>query len=165
MRPQSGVWLIMQRSNFGLWIFAVCLMPLLIASNSHAQQIYKWVDANGRTHYSEKKDDAGNARTEELKLKSQPSSPQEDNSSAEYWQEQERKFRQRRVQTPTESSYKPPVATRPRSLSGGRENGTDASRCALAQDVLSGAVRHRNGAPTDAHDREVAQNDVRAFCH
>lgn len=155
----------MQRSDFSLWIFGVCLTPLLMASNSHAQQIYKWVDANGRTHYSEKKDDAGNARMEELKLKSQPSSPQEANSSAQYLQEQERKFRQRQAQTPTERPYKPPVATSAKSLSGGKEDGTDASRCALAQDVLSGAVRHRNRAPTDAHDREVAQNDIRTFCH
>lgn len=57
------------------------------------------------------------------------------------------------------------MAAMPRPLSGGKENGTDASRCALARDVLSGAVRHRNGTPTDANDREVAQNDIRAFCH
>jgi len=164
MRPEMGGWLTMQRSNFNLWIFGVCLTSLLMASKSHAQ-IYKWIDANGQMHYSEKKDDAGNARTEELKLKSEPRSSQEANSSAQYWQEQERKLQQRQAQTPKERTYRPPVVTRPKSLSGGKEDGTDASRCALAQDVLSGAVRHRNRALTDAHDREVAGNDIRTFCH
>ncbi len=164
MRPELGVWLTMQRSNFILWVFGVCLTSLAMTSNSHAQ-VYKWVDANGETHYSDKKDDANKAGTEELKLKSQPRSPQEVNSSAQYWQEQERQFQQRQAQTLKDRTYKPPVTTRPKSLSGGKEDGTDASRCALAQDVLSGAVRHRNAAATDAHDREVAQNDIRTFCH
>jgi hypothetical protein len=56
------------------------------------------------------------------------------------------------------------VATSPKSLSGGKSDETDASRCNLARDVISGAVRHRNGAPTDKNDREVAENDIRAFC-
>ena len=81
----------MQRLISDLWILAVCLMCLLVA-NSDAQ-IYKWVDENGKTHYSEKKEDAGNAKTEELKSKSQPTSPQKNaNSSEEYWREQERQF-------------------------------------------------------------------------
>lgn len=82
----------MQRLNFNLWIFGVCLTSFFMASNGHAQ-VYKWVDANGQTHYSEKKEDAGKARTEELKLNSQSGSPQDPGSSAQYWQEQERKFR------------------------------------------------------------------------
>jgi len=71
----------MQRLISDLWILAVCLMCLLVA-NSDAQ-IYKWVDENGKTHYSEKKEDAGNAKTEELKSKSQPTSPQKNANSSE----------------------------------------------------------------------------------
>jgi len=151
----------MQRLISDLWILAVCLMCLLVA-NSDAQ-IYKWVDENGKTHYSEKKEDAGNAKTEELKSKSQPTSPQKNaNSSEEYWREQERQFQERQA---ARKAFDHPVAKGPRSLSGGKENGTNASRCALARDVLSGAVKHKNGAPIDSYDRQVAEGNVRAFCH
>jgi hypothetical protein len=154
----------MQLVEVGLRMFSFCLMSLLVASNSHAQ-IYRWVDANGKTHYSDRKDEARNAKIEELKLKSQPISPQGANSSAGYGREQDTTSQQRKAQIPKETSEDTPVATRPTSLSGGKEDGTDASRCALARDVLSGAVRHGNGAPTDKYDREVAENDIRLFCH
>lgn len=133
----------------------------LIASDCHAQ-IYKWVDANGRTHYSADKSDAGNAKAEALKIESRPNAS-DPRSSADYWQDQERTFRQRQIKR--EHAQAPAATPKPRSLSGGREDGSDASRCALAKDVLSGAVRHGSGAPTDKYDREVAENNVRMFCH
>lgn len=137
----------------------------LLATSTGYSQIYKWVDANGRTHFSERKEASAQARTEELKLRPQPGTTPNASSSAEYWQAQETKFRQRQIQKQHEQSSTTNPTTRPKSLSDGRENGTDASRCALARDVLSGAVRHGNGAPTDKYDREVAENDVRTFCH
>lgn len=154
---------IIRRLSSNLSIFGVCLSSLL-ASTAYAQ-VYKWVDENGRTHYSEKKEDAGKARTDELRSNPQPTPPRSPDSSAQYWRDQETQFRQRQMQAGKEQGYRPPAATMPRSLSGGRENGTDASRCNLARDVLSGAVHHRNGAPTDSYDRQVAENDVRTFCH
>ena len=42
---------------------------------------------------------------------------------------------------------------------------TNASRCLLARNVISGAVRHSNNAPTDSYDREVANRDIRNNCH
>ena len=143
------------------WKLQLCLVSSLVAADGHAQ-IYKWVDANGRTHYSADKNEAGKARTEEVKTQAQPNPPRDPGSSPEYWQEQERKFRQRQIVR--ENSQPPSVTPRPRSLSGGKENGTDASRCALAKDVLSGAVGHRNGAPIDKYDRDVAEDNVRRFC-
>jgi uncharacterized protein DUF4124 len=160
-RFYAGARITMRRLTSNPWILVVCLMCMLVASSSRAQ-IYKWVDANGKTHYSEKKEDAGNAKTEELKLKSQPTSPQNASRSEQYWREQERQFQERQA---ARRAFRRPVAKGPRSLSGGKENGTDASRCALARDVLSGAVKHKNGAPTDSYDRQVAENDVRTFCH
>jgi hypothetical protein len=154
----------MRRPSSDLSIFGVCLSSLLLASPAYAQ-IYRWVDENGRTHYSEKKEEAGKAKTDELRFKPQPASPQGADSSAQHWRDQESQFRQRRIQAGKDQGYRPPAATRPQSLSGGREDGTDASRCSLARDVLSGAVHHRNGAPTDSYDRQVAENDVRTFCH
>ncbi len=133
------------------------LCMILCAASSHAE-IYKWVDANGQTHFSERKDDAGKAKAVDLKAGPEPA------PSPQYWQDQERQFRQRQIDKSAES-HGQPVDTRPKSLSGGRSDGSDASRCNLARDVLSGAVRHGNGEPTDENDRRIAENDIRSFCH
>jgi len=42
---------------------------------------------------------------------------------------------------------------------------TDASRCTLAQDIMSGQAVHRGGRPTDGYDRNVAGGDIKRFCH
>ena len=153
----------MKISNSNRSILSVCLTLLFVSSTSHAE-IYKWVDASGKTHYSERKEDAGKAKAVELKVESQPISTRATNSSAQDRQEQERQFKQRQAQKPNLKTYGPLVATRPKSLSGGQWDETDASRCNLAWDVISSAVRHRNRAPIDKHDREIAENDIRAFC-
>ena len=128
-------------------------------------EIYKWVDANGQTHYSERNTATDPTKAVELKPPPLPGASQSPERSAEYWQEQERQFRVRQLErsakkTTTQSTL--PVV--PPSLSRGKSNGTDVSRCFLAKDVLNGAVVHKNGAPTDAYDRQVAENDVRASC-
>jgi hypothetical protein len=69
------------------------------------------------------------------------------------------------MQNPAEKRSGSSTVAKPKSLSGGRSDDSDGSRCNLARDVLSGAVRHTNGAPTDKYDREIAENDVRAYCH
>lgn len=144
-------------------ILRICLALLIAPSIGHAE-IYKWVDANGKVHYSKSKEEAGNAEAVELKIPSQPATRATDTPPSQSWQSQERLLRQRQEQKQKESSPAPQSDTKPRSLSGGREDGTDASRCALARDVLSGAVRHPNGRPTDDYDRQVAENDIRSFC-
>jgi hypothetical protein len=153
----------MKIANFNQGVFSACLTILFVSSTSHAE-IYKWVDANGRTHYSEKKEDA-KAKALELKVKSEPVSASATGTPTEYWQDQERKFRQRQAQQAKERANGSAVDARPKSLSGGRSDETSASRCNLARDVISGAVRHPNGAPTDEYDRKVAENDIRTYCH
>jgi len=153
----------MKISNFNQGMFSAGLMLLLLSSGSHAE-IYKWVDANDRTHYSERKEAAGTAKAVELKVKSEPTSGQAAQSSPQYWQEQEIQFRQRQAEKPNENPNGPAVAKKPRSLSGGKLDGSDTSRCNFAKDILSGALKHRNGAPTDQYDREVAESDIRAYC-
>lgn len=154
----------MKISNFNRGVFSACLALLFASSGSHAE-IYKWVDANGQTHYSERKEDAGKANAVELNVGPAPKSAQASDSPTQYWQEQEIKFRQRQVQKANEKLQGPPVAaTRPKSLSGGRSDDTDASRCTLARDVVGGALKHSNGAPVDRYDREIAENDIRAYC-
>jgi hypothetical protein len=139
------------------------MILLFVSSTGHAE-VYKWVDSNGETHYSEKQDDAGKVKAVKLKDMSQPASTQVTNSSAQYGQEQERQLKQRQVQILIEKPHAPPVAAKPKSLSGGKSDETDAGRCNLAKDVVSGAVRHTNGEPIDKYDLEVAENDIRAYC-
>jgi hypothetical protein len=154
----------MKKLNFNQGLLSVCFALLFMPSTSNAE-IYKWVDANGQTHYSERKDDTGKAKALDLKAAPPTASTPATNPPSDYWQDQERLFRQRQIQNQNAKPRATPVDTTPKSLSGGRSDGTDESRCNLARDVISGAVRHRNGAPIDQYDREVAENDIRAFCH
>ena len=154
----------MKISNLNQPALSVCLALLSVSPASHAE-IYKWVDANGRTHYSERRDDPGRAKAVELKVTPQARPAQATSTPKEYWQEQERQFKQRQITKQDQEPNGPPVDTRPKSLSGGRSDGTDASRCKLAQDVISGAAKHYHGVPTDNYDREVAESDIRTFCH
>lgn len=129
-----------------------------LAGASQAQ-VYKWTDASGRVHYGDKKDATG-ARPQELQLKlppAPPTPPSPPASSPTPWALQ----KPPQPVMPEAARQSPPTA---RSLSGGREDGSDASRCNLARDVLSGAVRHSNGAKTDQYDRDIATADVKRFC-
>jgi hypothetical protein len=152
----------MATSNFNQGILYASL--LFVSAASHAE-IFKWVDEKGQTHYSERKEDAGKAKAVELKVKGGPESKQAPYSPAQDWQEQERQFKQRQLKKLNEKPAGPPADTRPKALSNGRSDDTDASRCNLARDVISGAVRHPNGKPTDDYDRAIAENDIRSFCH
>jgi hypothetical protein len=158
-RPKQYNWwtLTMKHSNIAHWIFGAC-MVFLFAPNASQAQIYKWVDANGQTHYSEKKEDADRAKALELKIKSEQTSTQAPDPLMRNLQAQESQSRKRREQKPAERSSNLPAPSKPESRTGGY------SECQLARDVLSGAVKHRNGAATDAYDREVAENDIRTYC-
>jgi 2',3'-cyclic-nucleotide 2'-phosphodiesterase (5'-nucleotidase family) len=151
----------MKISNPNLYKLSACLLLWFASTTSYAE-IYKWVDAEGRTHYSESKEEAGKAKAEAVNVKS--ASPQNTNASPPSWQEQAMQFNQRQAQKQNQATNKQPVAAPPQSLSGGKTDESDKSKCNLARDVLSGAVEHRNGAKTDSYDREVAQNDIRLFC-
>ena len=154
----------MKLTTFKRGTLGLCVVIGLLPSICCAQ-IYKWVDANGQTHFSERKGVAGNAKTVELKVIAQPASAQAASSSPEYWQDREIQFKQRQADQANEKPRGPTVAKKPKSLSGGRSDDTDASRCNLARDVISGAVSHPNGKPTDRYDREIAENDIRVYCH
>lgn len=151
----------MQFSSNGRKIFSIGLVSFLLATGSHAE-VFKWVDAAGQTHYSERKADANGSKAIEVKIPRAPQPPQTSVPSADYLRAQS-KFAMPPPAS-TDMPHKSSFRNAPQSVSDGRDHGTDGSRCALARDVLSGAVRHGNGKPTDQYDREVAQNDIKAFC-
>lgn len=138
------------------------MMSTLVSSTCQAE-IYKWVDAKGQTHYSERKADANGARTSEVSIPSAPTPSTTSTPSTEYLRTPN-KFPAPIQTMPPQQQQGAASPKGPPLLSDGKDHGTDASRCALARDVLSGAVVHTNGKATDKYDREVARNDVKAFC-
>jgi hypothetical protein len=139
------------------------LLALLASSTSHAQ-IYKWVDENGRTHYSEKSP-AGKGASEELRVRSSSTSALPSVSSSDSWQDKERQFQERQAKKSVDEANRPTGANNgPKSLSKGRMDESPQGKCNFAKDIVNGTVRRRSGAPIDQYDIEVAKNDIKAYC-
>lgn len=139
--------------------FSACLLSLLLASGTHAE-VYKWVDASGQTHYSERKADARGAKTAEVKITAAPEASKAPAADYSDYLRASSKY----APPGAGVSNKPSTKNPPEMLSDGMDHGTDGSRCALARDILNGAVRHGNGKALDQYDRDVAKNDVKSFC-
>lgn len=151
----------MKISAAGLFTVLVVLSAFA-ASAAAAAEVYKWTDKDGKVHYSERRPAAAGGKAVDIKLTSPPPqtvSPATMNASSSPETAAPGAAVKRR-----EEVGQGPSNSQPKSLSGGRIDETKESKCNLARDVLSGAVRHGNGAPTDAHDRQVAENDIRIFC-
>jgi hypothetical protein len=137
---------------------------LLVHGAGHAQ-IYKWVDASGKTHYSDKKDAAGTAKVGALRHAPTPvaasSAPA---SSAPGWKEREREYRWRQRQAARDSPAARSAPKRPSESYDSNQIDTDKAKCELARNVTSGAAVHTNGARTDANDRQIAARDIQTFC-
>ena len=123
-------------------------------------QVYKWVDAQGRTHYTATPPPAtAHSTGAALHIKTPtlsgqaPSKPAAANEAF-------------KADPKASAGFPPPPVPTPppRARSNGKDDGSDASRCALAQDILDGHLVHGNGNPIDQHDREVAQADVKRHC-
>ncbi|MCU6500408.1 DUF4124 domain-containing protein [Rugamonas sp. A1-17] len=67
---------------------------LCTCASGHAQ-IYKWADAQGRIHYTDNKDDAGDAPVAELKMNGEPTVLPAPKARAPTWQQREAEFKQR----------------------------------------------------------------------
>ncbi|TBO28854.1 DUF4124 domain-containing protein [Aquabacterium lacunae] len=148
-------------------------MPLLLAcwwfamftgyASAQSSTVFKWSDAQGVVHYSERPPGhtVPNAQPVNVKVTPRAAPPSVKASGTDAFAEEFRRQASQAAQPPSAPSTKrPPVV----SESHGKEHGTDASRCALARDILKGALRHTNGNPIDQHDIDTAQSDVRLFC-
>ena len=131
---------------------------LLFWASTSAAQMYKWVDADGQTHYSDKKHEAG-SKAQEVKVKhsKQVAPPVPKYNPRLLDEQQEARNAEAEASAQARRSDKRDW--------GGDQVETDATRCALARDILSGAAKHGNGVVTDSNDKQVAQNDVRSYCH
>lgn len=151
------------REKYSLSILSALLAIALAPLPLHAE-IYKWKDAEGKTHYSDNKVEADKARAEVLAVQTAPSSAP-GRTAAHSWELQNAAFNrreaQRRIQ---ESRQAAPAPKKPSAFVPGDQAETDVSRCALGREILSGTVRHSNYAPIDRNDREIAARDIKTYC-
>ncbi len=125
-------------------------------------ELYKWVDAAGRTHYSDNKADAPQGGARELKVAAAPAPP----SGMPDWKRQEEDFKKRQAAAKLKARHDAlfDAQYQSRRTNTGVTPESDLTRCQLARDVVSGAVEHPNGALTDSKDIQVARRDIAKFC-
>jgi uncharacterized protein DUF4124 len=128
-----------------------------LAFACHAQQAYKWVDAQGRTHYSQNKADAPGANMQAVDI----TPPPRDASGTRRVASSASSPTPKSKPTPLPRVPSPPPSWEVRS---DRHAETDSSRCELARAILNGSAQRRRGPVVDQNDRTMAQNDVKAFC-
>jgi hypothetical protein len=143
------------------------MLLLLFASAAQADEIYKWVDKEGRTHYSSRKEEAEGAATTTMRPNPAPPVGSGPPPAARAANEEIIRRGSPLTDTAAATTAQPSassaaVAQKPAGRIDTPE--TDAGKCGLARDVLAGNAEHRSGAPLDAYDRQIAENDVRTFC-
>jgi hypothetical protein len=134
----------------------LALAALAIAPLAHAE-LYKYVDAAGRTHYTDNKAEAAQGGAKELKVAPPPAQA----AGTPDWKRQEEAFKRRQAEARLRERETTTYAPRQQ---GRVTPENDAARCQLARDVVSGAVEHTNGAVTDGKDIQVARRDIEKFC-
>ena len=140
-----------------LW---ACKLALLFSCAAAQAEIYKWVDEQGRTHYSHNKADAERAKGAPVPIRKQAPAKAE---SPNYWDyvTDKNKQQERKAAPATEpESQDPPPATARKRYDGI----DDAARCEYALDVLSGRLRLTNGEAMDEHERKTAKDDIARYC-
>ncbi len=75
-------------------------------ASSHAQ-IYKWADAQGRIHYTDNKDDAGDAPIAELKMNGEPTVLPAPPANGPTWQQRDAEFKRRLQYKLLAPNYRP----------------------------------------------------------
>lgn len=146
-----------------LFSFTLSFPVLLVLSfgTPHATaEIYKWVDENGRVHFSDQKQGAGKASVQKLKVEA-TNVLEKSNTRPIYSSNGQFKAHNKQ----NRANLYPPQRQSSKHEWGGKGAETDAKRCALARDILSGEAVHSNGMPTDSYDIKVARRDVEKFCH
>jgi hypothetical protein len=154
------------KSILNLRQLALGVFLLVLATQTCRAEIYKWVDENGHTHYSERAGDAGNAKATEVKISPLPARTSPTVGQRD-WQLQQRLYDQRQYQAKLAARRASVLAVSKEGAHSATAVGhdSDAGKCDLARNILNGRMRHPNGMPTDEYDREVASNDVKSFCH
>jgi hypothetical protein len=140
-------------------VVAACL-GLLLACTVHADEIYKWVDKDGKTHYSSRPEDASGAPTRTMRAAAPPPSAGAPPSAQAA---NEEIIRRRSPAEGVDPQLSAPPAAPKRVVRNYRSEAPE-DKCQLARDILSGDAKKTNGTAIDAKDREIAENDIRVYC-
>jgi len=144
---------------------AFIILSLLLFSLIANGEIFKWVDGNGRTHYSDIKVSAGTSKVEELKVDSSPNIIEGYSSEPVQTQTPKKEgldSRLRRFERLMAQKRNGPTYKIRKTIWNTKGPETDEKRCALANDIVNGLASR---AGMDAHDLKVAQRDIIRFCH
>ena len=144
------------------FVLPVAFLALFLDCASCHAELYKWVDANGRTHYSDHKLDIGKGEAKELRVAAPPP-PSPRSTEVPDWKRREFESKRRQAETALQSGDTSSHSQKG-SWPGPGARETNETKCALANDVTSGAVVHTNGKKTDQNDRAIAQRDIQRFC-
>lgn len=82
-------------------------LSLLCACAGGHAQIYKWADAQGRVHYTDNKDDAGDAPVAELKMNGEPTVLPAPPANGPSWQQRAAEFKRRQQYKLLAPGYRP----------------------------------------------------------
>lgn len=152
---------------------AVALAALAGAAAPAAAQVYKWVDANGKVQYSDRKPEeqpAGSRPTaksasQEVRLHVAPAPPPPtaEDLAARREKEELRKFMAPAPAPKASAPAGPPM------IPGTQIPASGSAECDNARKILSwikdGTARHSRGnVKTDDHDREMYEREVATHC-
>ena len=140
-----------------LW---ACKLALLFSCAAAQAEIYKWVDEQGRTHYSHNKADAERAQGTQVNIRKQAPAKAEAPNYWDYVTDKNKPQGRKAAPAPEPESQDPPPATARKRYDGI----DDAARCEYALDVLSGRLRLTNGEAMDEHERKTAKDDIARYC-
>lgn len=142
---------------------AAACVAVLLSGTAQADEIYKWVDKEGKSHYSSRREDAEGAST--TTIKPAPAPPMGAASAAASAAANAEIIR-KGAQPPNSADRPSParvVAVQKPDVPNYRSE-APADKCRLARDILSGAAKHTSGMPVTPRDREIAKEDVRVYC-
>ena len=76
----------------------LCALSLMLTAGASPSAVYKWVDEQGVTHYSEKPPQGKKPTEVPIRSQPAPAANQDAPSAAKTWQQQEAEFQQRRIE-------------------------------------------------------------------
>ncbi len=140
------------------WAACSLLLQLTLGMGTAEAQVYKWVDASGKTHYGDKTPDSKKSKTEELKIAPPP--PQPSNPSPAF-SKRDHDF------------YNPPTSE---AKATPKPQAKTPDKCEYSRSIVQAikekrAYRSPTGHPgvkdrvyLDEHELELFENDVKQYC-
>jgi len=160
----GGRWQHKENRMTRLFMRGLLGVTLLGLDLSAAAQIYKWTDAQGKVHYTDRAGDTSAGRATEVKVPAAYATAPPA-AQAQNWREQDAGFKDRQRAAASAAWRAPTPRMGNGTSSDSYRQETPQAKCGLARDILSGEAVRRNQSRTDQTDRDIATSDVKLFCH